>query len=236
MGTMQHSSPDEWPPPANGDSLAVLVSGGSDSAVLLAEACGAYRRVFPVYVRTGLYWEATELAFLRRFLAAIASPTLQPLKLLDQPVADVYGTHWSMTGENVPDDHSPDEAVFLPGRNVLLLAKTLLWCHMQGIPAVALALLEANPFPDATPEFFRRMGDVVNRAVLGEVRILRPYAAMNKVEVLRRGATRPLQHTFSCMHPDGGRHCGRCNKCAERRKAFAMAGLTDPTEYARTEG
>jgi 7-cyano-7-deazaguanine synthase len=114
-----------------------------------------------------------------------------------------------------------------------LLAKAMLWCHLSGVPQVALAPLESNPFPDATPGFFRDFEAVVNRAVEGGVRVVCPYAGLRKVEVLRRGKGWPLEHTFSCIRPVGGRHCGACNKCAERRKGFADAGLPDPTDYAR---
>src|SRR5438876_462009 len=87
---------------------------------------------------------------------------------------------WSspLTGAGVPDADSPDEAVFLPGRNVLLLAKPLLWCHRHDVPALALAPLEANPFPDATPEFFAAFQDAVNRAVGGNVRVCWPYSGL----------------------------------------------------------
>ena len=86
-----------------------------------------------------------------------------------------------------------------------------------GVPAVALAPLEANPFPDATPEFFAAYEAVVNRAVGGAVRVLLPYRGLPKMEVLRRGRDVPLELTFSCIRPVAGRHCGRCNKCAGRR-------------------
>jgi 7-cyano-7-deazaguanine synthase len=212
--------------------LAVLVSGGLDSAVLLAEALRGRPAVHPLYVRTGLFWESAELHHLRQFLDAVTSPALRPLHVLELPVADLYGDHWSLTGRGVPDADSPDEAVFLPGRNVLLLAKALLWCHLNRVPAVALAPLEANPFPDATPGFFAEYQDVVNRAVGGSVRVLRPYAELSKTEVLHRGRGLPLGLTFSCIRPAGDRHCGRCNKCAERRRAFGEAGMNDPTEYS----
>jgi len=227
---MMPPSSNLWPLPA-GSRLAVLVSGGSDSAILVGEACRAGINVFPIYVITGLSWEEAELAHCRRFLDALLAKTLQPLKVLEQPVADVYGRHWSLTGDNVPDADTPDKAVFLPGRNVLLLAKAILWCHLQSIPAIALAPLESNPFPDATPRFFAEMEQVVNRAVEGNVRILRPYATLHKTDVLRRGQGMPLQHTFSCIRPIAGQHCGRCNKCAERQKAFADLNWIDPTEY-----
>jgi 7-cyano-7-deazaguanine synthase len=113
------------------------------------------------------------------------------------------------------------------------LSKALLWCHLNGVPEVAMAPLAANPFPDATPEFFDQYTAAVNRAVGGSVRVIRPYANLHKTDVLRRGAGMPLEHTFSCIRPEPGAvHCGRCNKCHERREAFRDAGLPDPTEYA----
>src|SRR6516164_225642 len=96
--------------------LAVLVSGGLDSAILLGEACHRHPTVYPLYVRFGLAWEDVELAHLRRFVSALDVPALAPLVPLEMPVADLYGTHWSITGKNVPGADTPDEAVFLPGR------------------------------------------------------------------------------------------------------------------------
>src|SRR5262245_4433420 len=182
-------------------SLAVLVSGGLDSAILLAESVRDYPAVHPLYVRNGLYWEATERRYLERFLAAIACSALRPLRILDLPVADLYDDHWSITGRQVPGAETPDEAVFLPGRNVLLLTKAILWCNQHGVGAVSLAPLGSNPFPDATPEFFDAYEAIVNRAVNGSVRVLRPYAGLHKVDVMRRGRSLPLEHTFSCIRP-----------------------------------
>ena len=221
-----------WPPADTTSPLAVLVSGGLDSAILLGEAVRAYPAVHPLYIRTGLFWEAAELAHLEQFLAAISTPTLRPLSILDQPVKDLYESHWSLTGVGVPAAGTPDENVFLPGRNVLLLAKTLLWCHLNHVPEVAMAPLAANPFPDATPEFFQDFSAAVNRAVEGTVRVLRPYAHLHKSELLHRATGMPLQHTFSCIRPVSGHHCGRCNKCFERQQGFRDAGLPDPTKYS----
>jgi 7-cyano-7-deazaguanine synthase len=210
----------------------VLISGGLDSAILLGDALRRHAAVVPLFVRCGLAWEGVERAYLDRYLHALASPALRPLVVLDQPVADLYGPHWSTTGLNVPDARTPDEAVFLPGRNVLLLAKALLWCHLHGVPAVALGSLQTNPFPDATPAFFRAFQDVVNRSVGGHVEVRLPFGTMKKHAVMQLGRGLPLEHTFSCIQPTGELHCGQCNKCAERRHAFADAGMDDPTRYA----
>jgi 7-cyano-7-deazaguanine synthase len=215
-------------------SLAVLISGGLDSAILLGDVLRRGEHVQPLFIRCGLAWEEVELAHLRRFFDALGAThgRLKPLNILDQPVADLYGQHWSVTGRGVPDANTPDEAVFLPGRNVLLLSKALLWCHLHGVPAVALGSLQTNPFPDATPAFFEAMRDAVNRAVDGDVQILLPLAGMTKTAVMRLGAGLPLEHTFSCIQPAGGLHCGRCNKCAERQQAFRAAEMVDLTVYA----
>jgi 7-cyano-7-deazaguanine synthase len=226
---------DTWPPAAPTTSLAVLVSGGLDSATLLAEAVRVYPAVHPLYIRTGLYWESVEQAHLTRFLATIHSPFLQPITILDQPVKDLYGNHWSLSGVRVPDAGTPDEEVFLPGRNVLLLAKSLLWCHLNGVHELAMAPLAANPFPDATNEFFSEFAGAVNRAVNGVVRVLRPYAHLHKSDILHRAAGIPLEYTFSCIRPISGFHCGRCNKCFERQQGFLVAGMSDPTHYAKRD-
>ena len=225
--------PAPWPPPRPDAPLAVLVSGGLDSAVLLAEAALAYPAVVPVYVRVGMLWEDAERAHLDRFLAAVRTPALRPLVELAQPAADLYGGHWSVTGDGTPAATAAHDADFLPGRNVLLFAKPLLWCHLHGVPELATAPLGTNPFPDATPAFYDGLAAVVARGMnRPPVRILRPYAKLSKTDVLRRGLRFPLEHTFSCVRPVALVPCGRCIKCGERQAGFRAAGVPDPTGYA----
>ena len=211
---------------------AVLVSGGIDSAVLVAELCEQGSQVFPLFVRGGLIWEEAELGHLRDFLQAIARPELQPLRVLELPVRDVYADHWCTTGRGVPDDESADDAVFLPGRNLFLISKAAIWCEFNGISTLALGSLAANPFADSTPEFDELLGELIQLTLGMPLRIVRPFALFDKAAVVRRGAVLPLEHTFSCINPVGVRHCGRCNKCAERRRGFEQAGVLDRTDYA----
>jgi 7-cyano-7-deazaguanine synthase len=227
---------DAWPPPHADSALAVLVSGGLDSAVLLAEAARAYPVVVPIYVRVGMLWEDAERAHLDRFLAAVRTPALRPLVELAQPAADLYGGHWSVTGTDTPGATAAHDADFLPGRNVLLFAKPLLWCHLHGVPELATAPLGTNPFPDATPAFYDGLAAVVARGMnLPPVRVLRPYATLTKTDVLRRGLRFPLAWTFSCVRPWGHMPCGVCIKCGERQAGFRAAGVTDPTAYAHED-
>src|SRR5207247_5907323 len=142
--------------------VAVLLSGGIDSAVLAAELCDEYAIVHPLYVRSGLIWEPTELAYLSDYCNALSRSELRPLKILDVPVRDVYGDHWSTTGRGVPDAQSSDEAVYLPGRNLFLVSKAAVWCVLHDVNALALGSLKGNPFGDSTPEF----DDLLSRIVL----------------------------------------------------------------------
>src|SRR5215831_2114857 len=97
--------------PPSPQGVAVLASGGLDSAILVGELTRGGFIVHPLYVRHGLSWEAEELRHLHRFLEAIPPSNLQPLHVLEMPVGDLYGQHWSITGRDVPDARSADEAV-----------------------------------------------------------------------------------------------------------------------------
>ena len=212
--------------------VAVLVSGGVDSAILVGQLVATGREVTPIYVRFGLAWEAVEEAHLRRFLATLPEPGARPLVVLALPIADVYGTHWSVSGADVPGERTPDEAVYLPGRNLLLLAKASVWCALHGVETIALGTLAGNPFPDAGKPFFGGFGSLASLAMTCRLEVITPFAGLRKHEVLERGRTLEVTHTFSCIAPVAGRHCGRCNKCAERRRAFAQLGIVDVTDYA----
>src|SRR5688572_26445559 len=101
-------------------TIGVLLSGGLDSSILLATLLRQGRRVQPFYIRTDVVWAAAELAAMRQFLAAMETPALEDLVVFDLPLADLYQDHWSVSGVDTPSDATPDEAVFLPGRNALL--------------------------------------------------------------------------------------------------------------------
>jgi 7-cyano-7-deazaguanine synthase len=215
-------------------TAGVLLSGGIDSAVLLGQFLRMERCVVPFYVRMGCLWEASELEAARRFLAAIDAPNLADLVLLEMPVADLYGNHWSLSGNAVPDERTADDAVFLPGRNPLLLIKPALWCLMNGVSQLAIATLANNPFDDATPEFFRSFQEMMRQATEGSIEILRPFADLTKDQVVQMAQSLPLELTFSCLAPVDGLHCGLCNKCAERHRALRGLEGGDPTRYAHS--
>lgn len=221
--------------PSYSPTTGLLLSGGLDSAVLLDQLLQRGWQVVPFYVRTGCVWQSYEFAAIQQFLEAVTRPELRELIVFDMPLEDLYNDHWSITGDDVPDHTSPDEAVFLPGRNPLLLIKPALWCVMQGVEQIAMATLANNPFDDATPEFFARFEEMIRIAASANVRIARPFERLTKNHVMELGCHLPLALTFSCLSPKHGLHCGLCNKCAERRLGFARAGIHDTTQYAEAD-
>ncbi|MEE3372727.1 MAG: 7-cyano-7-deazaguanine synthase [Planctomycetota bacterium] len=211
--------------------VAVLLSGGLDSSILVAALLERGCSVVPLYVRSGLFWEVAEQQMVARLLVALAAPRLQPLVTLEQPIDDVVRDHWSMTGKGVPPAEVDDTEMRLPLRNGLLILKAGLWCHLNRVPQLALGPLKGNPFADASAEFFQRMEQMFRLSGVADLRILTPFAALEKQQVMQLGGHLPLQLTFSCVAPQAGRHCGECNKCAERQAAFQVAGRSDLTVY-----
>ena len=179
--------------------VAVLCSGGLDSAVLLVEAARAAGAAVPVFVRAGHVWEAAERAALTRFLDAVAEPRIAAIHDLALPMDDVYGAHWSMTGDTVPDRASGWAEVYLPGRNLILLAKTAVYCGLNNINAIALGPLKTNLFADSSAEFFSGFKQLAQRALNRPIEILTPFSQLTKQEVMERGRRLPLELTFSCL-------------------------------------
>jgi 7-cyano-7-deazaguanine synthase len=213
---------------------AVLISAGLDS-VVLAAAEARTARVHPIYVRAGLAWEAEEISALERLLAAPPlAGRVEPLVRLDFTVRDVYpASHWALRGEP-PAFDTPDEDVYLTGRNVVLLSKAAIYCAQHRIGRIVIGPLAGNPFPDATTRFFDAMARALSLGLAHDLEIAAPFVGMHKSDVIKVGLGLgvPLERTLSCMNPREGQHCGRCSKCRERRDAFHEAGVPDPTSYA----
>ena len=211
----------------------VLVSGGIEGSVLLWDAASRYESVTPVYVQNHLRWEYAELFCLKNFLRHLKSDKLKTLKVIDLPINDLYGTHWSITGTKVPGANSKDEDVYLPGRNIALLAKVAIFAALQDIPSIELGVLKSNPFSDGSKAFFAKISEVLSLGLNKEITVTAPFLKYRKEEVIMMGKRIPLEFTFSCINPKGYEHCGECNKCVERKKGFFAVGVFDKTKYKK---
>src|SRR5262249_7766288 len=157
-----------------------------------------------IYVSVGLAWEAAERAMVARLLALPPlAGRVQPLVTLSVDMRDVYAaTHWAVAG-TPPSYHTPDEDVYLPGRNIILLRKAAVYCAAAGLHRIALGTLAHNPFPDATPEFRDALAHALSLGLAHEIAIDAPYAGTSKADVIRKGAALqvPFELTLSCMAP-----------------------------------
>lgn len=235
----------------------MLVSGGVDSCVLIGVVAKQFKEAFPVYIRSGLRWENAEIYWLKKYLTALEGSMRQkarqskaelnqaiihPLVILQMPVHDIYESHWSLpevkrgrpttaskgaSAQRIPDRNSRNEEVYLPGRNLLLVAKAAVFCAQRQIPTIAMGQLKGNPFPDATPRFLRLAETTVSTAVSQPIQLITPFLAMTKKGVIRLGRRLglPLEMSFSCLAPTADyRPCGQCNKCAEWERAMHSSG------------
>ncbi len=210
--------------------IGVLVSGGLDSTALIPHYLQENFEVHPVYVQCGLRWEKTEIASAQKFIRALKSPFVFPLLKIRLALDNAYRKNWSQSGK-APGSNSSDAAVFLPARNLLLLTKALLALSDQGIFRVALGTLQGNPFKDARPKFFSSLEKILSDSFDEKIHIETPFKGLSKSIVIRRFSKAPLYLSFSCINPAGRVHCGGCNKCAERKRAFKEAGVKDRTRY-----
>jgi 7-cyano-7-deazaguanine synthase len=213
-----------------GKKIGVLYSGGVDSCALIGQLLKQGNEITPVYIQCGLPWEKAEKWWAKKFLKALGSRKIKPLLTVRLLLEGAYSRNWSLTGRT-PNARSTDDKVFLPARNLLLIIKALLALSSKNVWRLALATLKGNPFPDATPEFFVAFEKLLKQSFRHGIKIDVPFRNSTKTIILRKNRDLPLQLSFSCINPINNRHCGHCNKCAERKKAFRTAGIVDKTAY-----
>jgi 7-cyano-7-deazaguanine synthase len=180
------------------EKVVVLASGGLDSAVLLADIARS-AEAYPIYIRAGLAWEDAERRAIERFIIALDNPNVRdPVELL-VPMQPFYGDHWGMTGIDVPKPGDADDAVFIPGRNIILVGLASVWCSVHGVGKIAIGSLGGNPFPDATPEFFESFGKALSQGLGRDVTVVAPYRGRKKIDLIRENQHLPLELTLTCM-------------------------------------
>jgi 7-cyano-7-deazaguanine synthase len=212
--------------------IGVLFSGGLDSAALAQHYLKRGYIVHPVFVEAGLPWEKVEHYWTQRFFRALKSPRIKPLLSVKLYLGDAYRKNWSNTGK-IPGARSKDQAVFLPARNLMLLSRAMLFLAPRNVTELALGTLDGNPFPDGRRSYFKLLNKVFSLSMGKPFHVHSPFRQQKKKDIISANKNLPLHLTFSCINPKGKFHCGICNKCAERKKAFKQAGVADKTVYAR---
>jgi len=220
------------------ERAVVLVSGGLDSATVLAMARAE-----------GWTCHALSVDYGQRHRAelAAAAAVARALGATEHRVAQVslgaFGgsalTDPAIAVPTAPSDGIP--VTYVPARNTVLLALALAYAEVVAADAIFTGAnaVDYSGYPDCRPEYlaaFEAMANLATkRAVEGApIAIRAPIVGLGKAEIVRRGAALGVDFslTVSCYDADAeGRACGRCDACRIRREGFAAAGLPDPTRY-----
>jgi len=221
-------------------SAVVLVSGGLDSATVLAIAREEGYEPYALSFRYGQR-HSVELDAARRVAAALGA--------LRHVVADidlrVFGGSALTDDIDVPHQRSDAEigdgipVTYVPARNTVFLSFALAWAETLGSSDIFIGVnaLDYSGYPDCRPEYiaaFEQMANLATKAgVEGRqhLKIHAPLISMTKAQIIERGMALGVDYsmTHSCYDPDpAGRACGTCDSCLLRRRGFAELGLEDP--------
>ena len=209
----------------------LILSGGMDSAVLLHHLQATGHEVAALSIDYGQRHrrELHCAGYLAR--EAHARYQLADLSSLRPLLAGSSQTDGSV---EVPHGHYSEESMkqtVVPNRNMLLLSCAIAWAVSLKFDAVAYGAHAGDHaiYPDCREEFCKAMAEVAKVCDWHPVELVRPFIAMTKGEIVKRGLELgvPFQHTWTCYE---GLHtpCGKCGSCVERAEAFAFAGAPDP--------
>jgi 7-cyano-7-deazaguanine synthase len=222
----------------DGPAAVVLLSGGLDSATVLAIA---RERGFVCHALSVDYGQrhAAELDAARRVARAGGA---REHRIMRVDFAGIGGSALTDPGLAVPEGPTAGIPItYVPARNTIMLSLALAWAEVLTSRDVFIGVnfLDSSGYPDCRPEFLSAFGALAAIATKAGVegspcRIHAPLVALTKVEIIREGTRLGVDYaqTVSCYQADAeGRACGRCDACRLRRMGFAAAGLPDPTRY-----
>lgn len=214
----------------------VVCSGGLDS-VSLAHKCAGEGYLAALVTFDYGQRHVREIGFAREAAARLSVP----FHLIDIGPIGAVLTGSALTDDvAVPDGHYAEDtmkATVVPNRNAIMLTVAFGLAAAQGMDAVALAVHGGDHFiyPDCRPDFIDAFRLMQARALDGyaSVDLHAPFVDRTKADIVREGARfgTPFERTWSC-YKGGETHCGRCGTCVERREAFHLADVADPTLYA----
>lgn len=217
----------------------VLLSGGLDSATVLALARENGRECFALSVRYGQR-HAAELQAAQRIAKALGAARHE---IVDVDLSRFGGSALTDPSIDVPasTESSRIPVTYVPARNTILLSLALGWAEVLGAEEIHFGAncVDYSGYPDCRPEYvaaFERLAALATKAgVEGRpIRVQAPIIAMSKAQIIHEGQRLGVDFswTVSCYQADDeGRACGRCDACRIRREGFEAAGVADPTRY-----
>lgn len=221
---------------ANGPSV-VLLSGGMDSVTALyhAHAQGPVRAA--VSFHYGSKHNARELPFARWHAEQLG---IEHHEISLDFIARHFHSHLLASGGEIPKGHYEEESMqqtVVPFRNGILLSIAAGLAESWGAGSVVIAAHAGDHsiYPDCREGFMVSMATAIRLGTYAGLQLKRPFIHFTKADIARRGAELGIDfsRTWSCYVGDEI-HCGECGTCVERREAFLLAGVPDPTVYAQT--
>lgn len=215
--------------------VVVVLSGGLDSSVLLADLHAKGQDLLALSVDYGQR-HRRELDAAEAIAALYDVPW--HLARLENLRDILGGSSQTSDAIAVPHGHYTDESMkqtVVPNRNMILLAVAGALAINRKADAIAYAAHAGDHaiYPDCRPAFTEALAPALHLAGWDPIALLTPFIAWTKADIVRRGAMlkAPFILTYSC-YEGGPQHCGECGTCVERREAFALADIYDPTLYA----
>lgn len=215
----------------------ILVSGGMDSAVVLAMAREQGLECHALSVSYGQR-HTSELAAAARVASALGAVQHKTV------VMDLRCIGGSALTADIDVPESPAAGIpvtYVPARNTIMLSVALGWAEVLGANDLFCGVNEVDysGYPDCRPAFidaFEKLANVATKAGVegADLRVHAPLMRMSKADIAREGARLGVDfsQTVSCYQADAdGLACGRCDACRLRAEGFTAAGLPDPTRY-----
>jgi 7-cyano-7-deazaguanine synthase len=217
--------------------VCVLLSGGMDSVVAFYDGLGQHEVMACLSFDYGAKHNAREIPFAK--LHAERSGVLHQVISLDF-MNRLFKSDLLKSGAAIPDGHYAEASMkqtVVPFRNGIMLAIAAGYAESIGAEGLVIAAHSGDHaiYPDCREPFMQAMAAAIGEGTYAEIQLLRPFIAMDKTGIARRGAALGVDfsETWSC-YKGGEIHCGVCGTCVERREAFILAGLPDPTGYQQT--
>jgi len=212
------------------DKCVVVLSGGPDSSTV---AYWAKEQGYDVYAITCKYGQIATKEV--EYATRIAERLGVPIKLVDlSSLKDIFSGVTSLCDENIPMTPSFSSPIIVPFRNAIFLSLAVSYAVTVGAGRVFYGAQSSDePFyPDCRREFYVSFERAARLGTGQEVAIEAPFSSVPKSEIIKRGSELgvPFELTWSC-YLNGPKHCGKCESCVNRKKAFREAGIADPTEY-----
>ncbi|MBV8816125.1 MAG: 7-cyano-7-deazaguanine synthase QueC [Verrucomicrobia bacterium] len=216
----------------------VLLSGGMDSVCAFYQAVKEHEVVAGISFDYGAKHNHQEIPFAQHHCRMFG---IEHRVIRLEFVGELFKSHLLKSGGAIPDGHYEEETMkqtVVPFRNGIMLSIAAGFAESRGADGLVIAAHAGDHaiYPDCREAFMKSMADAIRLGTYAGIEVLRPFILLSKAEVAARGHGLGVDFskTWSC-YKGGSIHCGTCGTCVERREAFILAGVPDPTSYASNE-